>query len=386
MSIRGGLLGSFSLPAALVAFGLAAMSVAEFVFSRPTETTSTPAHAVAAVLVCGAIALVPSQPQSAVAFGCCATVIEAVAILPGSLFGTGLALLVLAYSVAYWFDRSSQIWGAPLLIGTSLVRDLQQPGISSSDAAIDLFLVLLAFGIGTELRRRGQRARDLETDLARADARIADAIDDERTRLARELHDIVAHSVSIMVVQAGTSRPLADRESRELHDVLTTIETTGREALLELRRLLGVLRGEPLPVTHPMPRMADVKRVVDRMRQSGLDVTLSMEPVPHLSRGLDLCVYRVVQEGLTNALRHAPASKVTVLLEQAGNAVSVSVTDDGSGRAQAAQHGSGVGLIGLRERVTLFGGTLDAGPHERGYRVRALLPITDTTHAESRAD
>ena len=351
------------------------MSLLELLLVRDPPSSQLPLQVLAIGVCCAPVALLPRQPALAVLLGCGAIMGTAVTLEPMQLLGAGLVVMVMAYGSAHWLPVQAWIWAGPLVVASSLVRDLNDPDISTGDAIVDLGFVAFAFGLGAEMRRRTRRAARLELDLEVADARMSDAIELERTRLARELHDIVAHSVSVMVVQAGTSRPLAERESPELAEVLATVETTGREALLELRRLLGVLRGEPLGLTDPMPRATDIPRLVERTRQTGMDIELSIGDLPHLSRGLDLCVYRIVQEGLTNALRHAPGSRVLVNVAANGHAVTVSVVDEGSSRTAVDGQGSGVGLIGLRERVTLFGGDLEAGRTSSGYQVRAVLPL-----------
>jgi signal transduction histidine kinase len=207
------------------------------------------------------------------------------------------------------------------------------------------------------------------------------AVAEERARIARELHDVVAHSVSVMVVQAGSARHTlsgeADAATREAFDV---IETTGRQALVELRGLLGILRrSDDEASLAPVPGMADVEMLVAQMRDGGLPIQLRFEGNRvSLPPGIDLSAYRIVQEGLTNALKHAHPSHMDLTVRYRSRALELEMTDNG-GPAPVGANGSGYGLVGMRERVALYGGTLDAGPSDVGFRVRAWLPLAEPT-------
>ena len=207
-----------------------------------------------------------------------------------------------------------------------------------------------------------------------AEARAAVA--EERARIARELHDVVGHSVSVMTVQASAVRRRLNPEQEQEREALEIVEQTGREALAEMRRLVGVLRRpEEAPALAPQPSLQHLDRLVAQARESGLPVGLRIEGEPtQLPPGLDLTAYRLVQEGLTNAIKHARASKADVVVRYEDGTVEVSVTDDGSGGGDGG--GGGHGLVGMRERVTVYGGELEAGPRpEGGYSLRARLPV-----------
>jgi signal transduction histidine kinase len=211
------------------------------------------------------------------------------------------------------------------------------------------------------------------------------AVAEERARIARELHDVVAHSVSVMVVQAGAARRIAKVKPEQAHDVISSIESTGRQALAEMRRLVGVLRHGDEPTTlDPQPRLADVATLVERIRQTGLEVALDVEGEPRpLPAGVDLSAYRIVQEALTNVHKHAGPASARVRLRYGARALDVEVTDDGrgapawnDGEAAGRNGDGGHGLIGMRERVALFGGQLHVGPGlDGGFRVAARLPL-----------
>ncbi len=205
------------------------------------------------------------------------------------------------------------------------------------------------------------------------------AVAEERTRIARELHDVVAHCVNLIVVQAAAERrALGDDAGGETAAVLGSIETTGREALTEMRRLLGILRrdDESAPLAPPAS-LRELDALVDQVRAAGLPVELHVggerRPLPP---GVDLSAYRIVQEALTNTLKHAGPARADVRVVQGARELELIVTDDGTLAGPRNGSGAGQGLIGMRERVALFGGSLDAGPRAGGgFRVHARLPL-----------
>jgi signal transduction histidine kinase len=212
--------------------------------------------------------------------------------------------------------------------------------------------------------RLAQRERDVAA---------RQAVADERARIARELHDVVAHSVSVMVVQAQAGpRLIADPEGAR--GAFRAIEQSGREALVELRRLLGVLRATGPAADAPQPGLGSLQSLVDQVREAGLRVDLRVEGDPvQLPAGVDLSAYRIVQEALTNTIKHAGAAEAEVLVRYGAGALDLEIVDNGSG--PAANGHQGHGLIGIRERVALFGGEMQAGARDgHGYAVRARLP------------
>jgi signal transduction histidine kinase len=222
-----------------------------------------------------------------------------------------------------------------------------------------------------ELRERAERL-ELERELnARA------AVAEERARIARELHDIVGHSVSVMTVQASAVRRLLRDDQEREREALQTVEDTGRAALAEMRRLVGVLRRpEEAPALVPQPSLEYVDKLVEQTREAGLETKLQLEGTPSkLPQGIDLTAYRFVQEGLTNAIKHANAKHAEVVVRYDNGSVELVVRDDGTGDGDGG--GSGHGLVGIRERVAVYGGELSAGPRaEGGYELRARLPVT----------
>jgi signal transduction histidine kinase len=221
------------------------------------------------------------------------------------------------------------------------------------------------------------RARTEQLEGERAE-RERDAVARERVRIARELHDVVAHSVSVMVVQAGAARSVLDRDPDASVRALGAVETTGREALTEMRRLLGILRPDGEDAEHsPQPSLDRLNALIARSRDAGLDVELRVEGLAGpLAPGVDLTAFRLVQEGLTNALKHGGRGRARVVLRWSSEVLEVEVANRIAADPHAV-HGlasGGQGLIGMRERVALCGGELRAGPIGRGFVVRARLP------------
>jgi signal transduction histidine kinase len=221
-----------------------------------------------------------------------------------------------------------------------------------------------------ELRERAARL-ELERE-----ANAREAVADERARIARELHDVVGHSVSVMTVQAsGVRRLLRPDQDRE-REALLIVEQTGREALAEMRKLVGVLRRpEEAPALAPQPSLEHLEKLVEQVRESGLAVDLKVEgEATSLPASVDLAGYRLVQEGLTNTLKHAQAKHAEVLVRYGNDEVEVTVADDGNGKGGG--EGSGHGLVGLRERIAVAGGELESGPRANGgFQIRARIPM-----------
>jgi len=262
-------------------------------------------------------------------------------------------------------------------------------GAPPGDIVPAVVFIGLAWTVGYVLRRRREQ---LAEERRRADllafeqGRLAaEAVMEERSRMARELHDVVAHGLSLIVVQAAAERRalLQERSTPEASQaVLEAVEQAGREALAELRLLLGLLRRpDEEPSLRPQPSLRHLDQVVDAARASGLDVEVSVdaETVAVLSAGLDLTAYRIVQESLTNVVKHAGARRVHIDVRRSARDLEVDVLDDGSGRGQGLPEG-GHGLTGMRERVAVYGGSLQVGPAQPGpgFRVHARIPLTDS--------
>jgi signal transduction histidine kinase len=251
-----------------------------------------------------------------------------------------------------------------------------------SSAAIPALLMGIAWAVGDNTRTRRIHLATLEqraTDLQRErDQRAALAVAAERARITRELHDVVAHGVSVMVVQAQAAAAAQHSHPDITTDALTNVVSTGRASLAEMRRLLGVVRAGAERPLAPQPGLGALPGLIDEVRGAGTPVLLTVEgePVP-LPAGVDLSAYRIVQEALTNTRQHAGAgASAKVRLSFAPERLEIEIADDGSGAATDASP-DGNGLRGIAERVTVLGGSLDAGPRAGGgFGVRAMLPIT----------
>lgn len=285
-----------------------------------------------------------------------------------------IAMMFALYSVGRYVtdDRwgAVALGGALVFVASSSVVD----AVTVAEIGFGLFFTFFVWYLGRRLRIRGERAALLEREQA-AEARRAVA--EERTRIARELHDVVAHRVSLMTVQAGAAKTIAADDPEGASRAMQAVEQAGRQALDELRHLLGVLRpeadGEALG---PQPGLAEVPRLVDQFRAAGLEVSLTMDGArTDLPIRVDLSAYRIVQEALTNALKHAgPGARTEVRLRTDSRAVDIEVLDDGCGGSILT--GSGHGIVGMRERALLLGGRLEASPRsDGGFHVVAHLPL-----------
>jgi signal transduction histidine kinase len=296
----------------------------------------------------------------------------------GVTFLAGLAVVFLAAQLR---DRRQAVAGLLIVFGAEVVVERFDPNGTTGDIFFSNLLFAVVWLAGFLLGRKfeeadavRERAERLEREREK-EARVAVA--EERARIARELHDVVGHSVSVMTVQASGVRRLLREDQEREREALLIVERTGREALAEMRRMVGVLRRpEEAPALAPQPSLEHLERLVEQARDSGLPVDLRVEgEAVELPAGVDLTAYRLVQEGLTNALKHAHATRAEVLVNYGEGQIEVMVSDDGRGVGNG--DGGGHGLVGMRERVSVYGGELDAGPQPGGgYRLRAKLPVT----------
>jgi signal transduction histidine kinase len=283
------------------------------------------------------------------------------------------------YSVAVAAPRSRRLLS--LVVATMLVAGLITPrGLRFTDVIFGPAFVVVAWLIGENVRTRRAFAAERERER---EERILRAAADERLRIARELHDVVAHSMSIIAVQSGVGRVVMDSQPDEARKALAAIESTSRQALQEMRRLLGVLRQpESMDLSSPLgpaPGLDRVDELVSQASQAGVAVSVQVSGSPReLPPGVDLSAYRIIQEALTNIVRHVGPSNASVAIRYSPDDVSVEVLDDGGSRgadASSSSDGTGHGLVGMRERVGLFGGSLEVGPRRGGgFRVFACLP------------
>jgi signal transduction histidine kinase len=299
-----------------------------------------------------------------------------------NLFEVFLAFLLIVYSTAANTTGRRSWIGAGIIVGTQVIGSLAAIGFGNGAPQTgSYFFYAVAWMLGKTIQHRSELSKRLADRAATLeqtrDAEVEHAVSDERSRMARELHDVVSHSVSLMTLQAGAARQALDVHPQRARQQLLGIESTGREAMVEMRRLLGLLKEAPDGLAlEPQPSLRHLDLLVERMKEAGLPVLLSAAEIPtSMPRGVDLTAYRIVQEGLTNVLKHSDPSCVQVTIRVLEQAVEIEVEDDGSPRpALPGSHGHG--LIGMRERVAVYGGELEAGPAPgRGFRLKARIPF-----------
>ncbi|HUS41570.1 MAG TPA: histidine kinase [Ilumatobacteraceae bacterium] len=376
---------------ALVVFAASLVAVAASAVGDGENVTidsigDRPAGAV--VLLAGAAVALIWRRRYPVAVATLVMVVMIVWAIAGYGDGQDLALVVAVYSVGrYTADHRYSLAAVAAVIIVSVLDTIVDTN-QRIDIAPAILLGVLPWYLGRRLRNRGdyvallqERAERLEADQL---ARARQAVADERSRIARELHDVVAHQVSMMTVQAGAAKTIARDDLDAAVDAMGDVERAGRQALGELRHLLGVLRldtsdGDDLG---PQPGLAGIPTLADELSHTGADVSLTMTPVPAgLSAAVDLSAYRIVQESLTNVIKHAgpdPAVHLTVGLDDVGLVIDIVNTINPSGHCEAAPGlpASGFGIAGMRERAALLGGTLTAEPLPPSrFRVNAHIPI-----------
>lgn len=360
----------------MLAVVLLCVALTEAVFSDE-QPAPTLVRLLAATMPPIAVAFSRTRPEAAAGAVVAVFLLGSLEPSPSGTLGAGLAWLAVVFAVAAW-SRQRWPWLLTLVLAGTM-RDLRTTEFEASNVLVDWVFFAFAAGVGNLVRRRTTNAEmlsaQLEITAAEHEARTTQAVTHERAAIARELHDVVAHAVSLMVVQAGTARPMAQQVNQELADVLATIETTGRGALTELRGLLHVIRATDETDLAPPPDLNRLHELVDGIRRAGVDVRSTFAFPADVPAGIGLCAYRTVQEGLTNAMRHADGSPVDLEVTSDRSTLRVRVhTSGGSGRKAAP--GTGTGLIGLRERVLLSGGRLTAGPDATGYLLDVALPLT----------
>ncbi|MGW8065768.1 sensor histidine kinase [Streptomyces ziwulingensis] len=377
---------------ALVLFGISVVSVAPQQETRGTDATALVIPCV--LLLCVVIALRRLVPERMLLLAAAVGVGQVV--LDVSTMAADFALLVIVYTVAVsgarWASRAALTMGLCAAPVAQVRWPMEDVGMGNN-VAITVFQAVpfaLAWVLGDSIRTRRAYFAQLEERAARLEkereAQSKVAVAAERARIARELHDVVAHNVSVMVVQADGAAYVMDAAPDQARKALETISSTGRQALAEMRRLLGVLRtGEHQEAGEyvPQPDVQQIEDLVEQCRTSGLPVDFKVEGTPRtLPSGVELTAYRIVQEALTNTRKHGgPNAGASVRLVYFDDGLGLLVEDDGKGAPhelyeEGGFDGQGHGLIGMRERVGMVGGTLDAGPRQGGgFRISALLPL-----------
>lgn len=381
MAIPGGLPRRSEIAAALLV-GAAGLGETWVPFSSRQGDGSPLATSIGVVLSAAALLWWRRAPAPALVAAMVSWAVVSLVSTPYVLFyGTFVPYLLLLFAGARWGAGRSPAYVAGVaalsLLGIDLfVPLLQDPG----EIVFHWTVSALVWSAGLGLRVWEHRTRSALDRAVRAERDAAEqtfrAVLDERARISRELHDIVTHAVSSIVVQAGAAEQAVDDDPAFTRTALGHIRTTGNEALAEMRRLVAMLRaGDDAPLA-PQPRLEGLDELVQQSSAAGpptaLLVTGDVRPLP---AGLDLAVYRIVQEALTNVRRHARAQSCEISVEYGEDALTVRVTDDGDG-PDGTTGGSGHGLVGMRERVALYGGQISAGPLPgRGFGVEARLPL-----------
>ena len=297
---------------------------------------------------------------------------------PDGQFSTLLAMVLLSFTIGHETVPPRRTVGL-LVILVPFMGAMVASGLEPSDVAAAMVFIVGPWTVGIVVRQRtaeADAAQELADQAVREQTALAAAAAaEERVRLARELHDVVSHSISVVTVQTqAVRRRLGPEHQREIDDLLA-VEITARDAMAELRRLFGVLRTEGQGMAlEPQPGLGELDRLVEQVRATGLQVSLVRDGVADdLPPGLGLAAYRIVQEALTNALRHSGASAVAVHLRQDGGTLDIRVEDDGRGLGSSS---GGHGITGIRERAQLYGGRLEVGPSPAGgVLVAATLPV-----------
>jgi signal transduction histidine kinase len=320
---------------------------------------------------------------TAVAVGVVAVPAAAWLIDPSELISTFLPILILAYGGGAYAAQRGSIAVLVLLMVVVIVVGLLDPTNTAGNVYFPAIIVLLCWLGGRTVRTRARHAAELHETAAlaaeRREREAEQAVAGERRRIAREMHDVVAHSISVMVVQAGGARRILASDPERAEQAAARIRAAGTDALAEMDILLGVL--EAAPDAAQPPTLDGLEELIARTRAAGLPVTLEIEGERRpLSAGAELAVYRVVQEALTNAIKHAGGATTLVRLDWSDDALAVSVADRGDGGPSPQLAGAGHGLIGMRERLRVYGGEVDSGPRaEGGWEVAARLPLAGAT-------
>jgi signal transduction histidine kinase len=292
-----------------------------------------------------------------------------------------VGLFVYPYAAGAYTDGARVLLAVPAVWGALTVMAVSADEFIAGDIFFPSTFGMLFLLAGRAVRSRSRLTAELHEAAVRAgEAREAEAeraVADERRRIAREMHDVVAHSVSMMVVQAGGARRILERDPARAVAAAELIEHTGREALAEMRALLGVLHAEEHADYAPQPTLLELESLVERARVAGVPVAVTIDGARReLPAGLDLAAYRVVQEALTNVVKHAGGAPTDVSVHYRDDAVEVRIADRGNGSLRTRLGGSGHGLVGMRERVRVFGGELHAGSRRGGgFEVHVVLPL-----------
>lgn len=366
--------------AAIAACFVLAQQLEIWIWWVPDEQGSKPAAALLGLLMALPLVWRRRAPLACLAASMAVLPVWTLVAAPRGSLGPWLATLALTFSLAVHASPR------PALAGLALAVSAWGFFVAwTTNSAADYGLIE-AFVVASWVAGRGIRARQLRADElfgrtvrleVEREEKMREAAGHERARIARELHDIISHSVSVMVVQAGAAEQVLDHDRAQVRESLRSIQDTGRQARLELRRLLGLMRADGEgPELAPQPGLAELVTLAGQLRQSGLEVELDVSSEARaLPPALDLAAYRIVQEALTNALKHGGPGRAQVFVRRERVALEVEVLNTGC--VAAAAESGGFGLIGMGERIEMYGGELEHGRRPDGsYRLRARLPLS----------
>ena len=372
-----------------IALGLSALSLIAVASGATDAGQSDPLSLVLLLLETLPLIVRRRWPIPVLVVTLAATALHA-SLVQGQVVNESLGALVALFTVAERYPRRVAIVAAVAVAATFLGVIVGKAGTQVAVAGTiqTMLSVVIVLALGDWARTRRQYAAAIEENArlqeAERDERARRAVEDERERIARELHDIVTHHVSVIVIQAGAGLTALNRRPERVRPALEAIDRTSREALTDMRRMLGMLGDAPgTPSTGddaraPIPRLERLGELIEEVRSAGLPVELTVDGAPRaLDAGLELAAYRIVQEALTNALKHARGARARVRLGYEPLALEIEVTDQGgTGEHDLGDSGrGGRGLIGMRERVALYGGRFDAARTPTGFRVFARLPV-----------
>ena len=348
----------------LLAAALVAAAQIELALSGDPEHRG--AYMAVAFLVPGLVAIRRRAPMAALLAASAAFTAVGLLGLEIRTAAEAIAFVVLVFTAAHELPLRQALW-LLAAAGAGLLAEAIRDGGATDVAFVFLVFIVPPWLVGRAVRDRDRRVRELEAvraDLQVEQARAAElAVETERLRMAREMHDVLSHSVALIALQAGAGERLAENDPQAARDTLLTIAAAGRQALEELEDVLTDVESPP-----------GLERLAEGLRASGVEVELRLEQTVPPPAAVALAAERIVQEALTNVVKHAAARRVRVVVRSDDDAVDVEVTDDGTGAGEGG--GTGRGLLGMRERVAAYNGRLEAGPHPAGgYAIRARLPL-----------
>ncbi len=387
--IRGALTNAYLVDGA-IAIGLAVLSLVAYFGGAPDVGPPGALTVVLLLLQSLPLALRRGFPLPVVLVVLGATSVHIAIVAPGEDLRAGLGVLVALYTAGERIERrvSLAILVAILVVvAVQLIAREGLPDVLQSLIQTELvFAVAWLLGIASRIRGIYTRTLEEQTRLlaSEREERALRAVLEERERIARELHDAVTHHVSVIVIQAGGALRALDRRPADVRSALEAIDSTGRQALTDMRRMLGILgdAGGPDESAEPMPGLDRLGDLIEQVRSAGLAVELSVQGERRrLDPGLELSAYRIIQEGLTNSLKHAGGGRARVSIRYGTDALELSIDDErGAAPAEPMEPAHvGRGLLGMRERVAMFRGTFEARPTPTGFRVSAALPLMEPT-------